>query len=313
MKFLMFIIPAIFLYGAYFEVNAADAQPLKAGTMAPTFSLPTLDGNREALRVWCGTNLSKPYINDQPYTVILSFWATYCKPCKKEIPELIKFYEKNSKKKIKIFLINMDKEGASVANPYVEENKVTLPVLLDPYHRTAERYKVKSLPALFVIAPDGTVKYSSVGYHENVSMDSLLTEVTSAIEEKREVVDIKEMNSPGESVGVAEALGDKADEQFVPEGEEDETDGGEVNDKSGDETASENAAIEADNNPNDEKPYIKPRKRWLAVARVECGNPVEDIARELGVETEDIRTWYKDLKTAALEIWKNEDRVVKEN
>ncbi len=69
----------------------SSGELLKSGNRAPSFSLPRLKGKRSVLNVWCGESLRKPYINDKKHTVILSFWATYCAPCMKEIPKLMKF------------------------------------------------------------------------------------------------------------------------------------------------------------------------------------------------------------------------------
>ncbi len=254
--------------------------PLSAGNEAPTFSLPTPEGNREALSVWCGDRLSKPYINDRPHTVILSFWATYCKPCKKEIPELIKFQERFRDRDVKTFLISIDKQGAQAVNPYMKENKVTLPVLLDPYRRTAERYNVKALPALFVIAPDGTIKYSSVGYRKEIALDSLLSEVVNAVSEKRDVVEPEITKYPAEEIRISD--GSAKRERKTEKSSNDRIPGGSHN-----------------------RYLIKPRDKWRAVAQVECGYSIQEVADELNVEVDEVRAWYEELKSAALEVWKN--------
>jgi thiol-disulfide isomerase/thioredoxin len=167
------------------DEEAITTPPLAPGNEAPTFSLPSLTGTREALNVWCGSTLSKPYVNNIPHTVILSFWATYCKPCQREIPELEKFAAKHSADNIKIFLISIDKEASTIVAPFVAEKKYSLPVILDPYRKTAERYLVKSLPALVVISPDGIIRYSSVGFKENEDFGAKLETIYTAIRDKK--------------------------------------------------------------------------------------------------------------------------------
>ena len=75
---------------------------LRPGVRAPSFSMLTLDGSRVALNELCGDTLLKPYTNKVHNTVILSFWATYCLPCQKEIPELQKFMANHTKDSIKL-------------------------------------------------------------------------------------------------------------------------------------------------------------------------------------------------------------------
>lgn len=154
----------IIFLAVFIAVSAEPSTLLTAGTKAPLFSLPVVNGKREALSVWCGEQLSKPYVNDKKHIVIISFWATYCQPCKKEIPALHSFYEKYKDKNIKIFLISIDSKGNAIVAPHIKEANYTLPVLLDPYKRTAERYGVKSVPSLFVIGEDGKIMYSAKGF-----------------------------------------------------------------------------------------------------------------------------------------------------
>jgi peroxiredoxin len=167
---------------------AADTSSiLQPGTAAPGFSLPTLTGTREVLSVYCGAQLSKPYVNNLHHIVILSFWATYCKPCQKEIPELHAFAEKHQKDSVKIFCVSIDKEGVDIVAPFVKEKNYTLPVLLDPYKATAQRYGVKSLPSLFVIGPDGAIRYSSTGFDEKTNLDEKLESMLAGVRQGRSV------------------------------------------------------------------------------------------------------------------------------
>jgi len=160
---------------------------LQPGTTAPGFSLPTLTGTREVLSVYCGAQLSKPYVNNIHHIVILSFWATYCKPCQKEIPELHAFAAKHQKDSVKIFCISIDKEGADIVAPFVKEKNYTLPVMLDPYKATAQRYGVKSLPSLFVIGPDGIIRYSSTGFDERTNLDEKLESMLAGVRQGKSV------------------------------------------------------------------------------------------------------------------------------
>lgn len=191
------------------------AEILPPGTEAPTFSMPSLSGKREALRVWCGKTLSKPYVNDTPHIVIISFWATYCKPCHKEIPELEKFYKKHKDEKIKIFLISIDTKGAGIVVPFAKERNYTLPILFDPYKKTSQRYGVESLPALFVIDPDGIIRYSSMGYKEENPIGETLEKVIAAMKEGKEVP-VGAGGEKGETVAVQDEKKGEAPAEITP-------------------------------------------------------------------------------------------------
>jgi thiol-disulfide isomerase/thioredoxin len=248
-------------------LHAADVTPIKAGTEAPSFSLPTLTGTREALSVWCGKTLSKPFVNSVPQTVILSFWATYCLPCQKEIPELMKFAEKHAGDKVKVFLVNIDPEGAAKAGPFVKDKGYTLPVLVDPYRKTAERYGVKELPSLVVIGADGVVRCSWSGYKAGTDLGAQLEKIMESINAGKPVV-LDAEQVAGETVAVPAS---------VPQ---------------------EPAAAAAP-----ETKTFSARQKWHAVAQIETGKTPDEVAQELGVSKVEVEQWYEELKKAALEMW----------
>jgi thiol-disulfide isomerase/thioredoxin len=241
---------------------------LAPGVEAPTFSLATLEGDRLALRTWCGEKLNKPYVNKDPHTVVLSFWATWCKPCQKEIPQLMKFSEAHRGEKLKVLCISVDKEGASVVQPFMKQKGYTLPVLLDPYSKTAERYGVRSVPALFVIAPDGMIQYSSMGFDEKVDLGAKLEGVYAKIVAGARVTAGK-VHVAGETV-TAESAGRDA--------------GGGVRTEQG----------------------IPAKERWKAVVRVECGESPEAVAEQVGVSAAQIRAWHQDIRKAAIGLWSSQ-------
>lgn len=252
-------------------LSAADKPAiLQPGTLAPTFSLPALAGDRVSLRLYCGDTLLKPHVNNIRQIVVLSFWATYCKPCRKEIPELMKFAAAHVADSVKILLVSIDKEGAPIVDPYVKENKFTLPVLLDPYRKTAERYGVSSLPALFVLDGKGTIRYSSVGFKENDPLDAKLESIVADIRANRPVAAALNV-AQGEAVAVEAAL------PVAP-------------------------ATAAPAAPVAPAP-LTAKDRWNAIVAVECGMSLEKLADSLKVEPQAIKGWYADLKSAATALW----------
>lgn len=243
------------------SASAAESTLLKPGTLAPTFMLPTLDNNRVALRVWCGDTLSSPYVNRIKHTVVISFWATYCKPCMYEMPQLMAFAKKHKGEPVKVFGVSIDKEGPAVVAPFVREKGWDLPCLLDPYSKTSERYGVKSIPALFVINPSGVIQFSAQGFEDGTDLveklDAVLADIAAGKGPSGRVL------VGGESVAVQPPAG--------------------------------TAAPVAD--------LITPQQKWRSVARIECGAKPDDVAREMGVSVETVRSWYDELKKSAMGVW----------
>ncbi len=255
------------LWQPVFGLNVPDTKLIPAGSVAPSFSLPTPSGDRVSLDLYCGKTLSKPYFNNVRHTVILSFWATYCKPCQKELPELQAFAQKHRKDNVIVLCVSIDKEGADIVAPFIKEKGYTTQVLLDPYTRTAERYGVHSLPALFVIDTMGVIRFTSHGYDENSPLEPKLEGVLRAI---REGTKIDAADEGGAVVPVDTAM-------------------------------SKSSASDSENSSGFSR--HSPKQRWNAIARVECGEPIEKVAASIGVTPSELHAWYDDLKKAATAIW----------
>jgi len=130
--------------------SGEPASDLKIGKPAPNFYLKTLNNEDVFLSNLCGKKKLK-------YPVLISFWATYCKPCKKEFPIFSKISDKYTEKGLKIFLINV-REPKERVETFIKENNITVPVLLDTYAKIAEKYNShKSVPNLFLIDKNGII------------------------------------------------------------------------------------------------------------------------------------------------------------
>ena len=189
---------ALLIFLVCFQPVTGNTALLPPGSAAPTFSLPALNGDRVSLRVFCGDTLIKPHINSVRQVVVLSFWATYCKPCQKEMPELMRFSKKHKDDSVKVFCISIDKEGASLVSPFIKEKGYSIPVLLDPYRKTAQRYGVEALPALFVIDPYGKIAFSAIGYDGSEPLDVKLERIVLEVRQGKKV----EIGYSGETVKI---------------------------------------------------------------------------------------------------------------
>jgi peroxiredoxin len=134
---------------AFTAINCSSAKP---GGAAPDFELQNLEGQTVSLSDYRGS------------VVMLNFWASWCGPCRYEMPFLQEVYEdtKWEATGLVILAVNMG-ESPSVAGDFMEINDFTFPVLLDRTEDVAEMYNVRAIPATFFIDERGIIRYSDVG------------------------------------------------------------------------------------------------------------------------------------------------------
>ena len=92
--------------------------------------------------------------------VLVNFWATWCPPCRKEIPDLEALYERFGSQGLVIFGIS--DEEASRVEPFIRDRKVTFPILLDPGRKVNEAFIVEGIPKSFVYDRDGKLVSQSI-------------------------------------------------------------------------------------------------------------------------------------------------------
>jgi len=132
------------------EGNDAAAQVNKK---AADFSLASLDGQTVSLADYHAKK-----------KVVVSFWASWCGPCRLELPVLADFYKKYHKddSNFEILAISIDDERAE-AEAYASKAKLPFPVLWDPGSKTADSYSVNAIPSMFVIDSNGKIVYGNTG------------------------------------------------------------------------------------------------------------------------------------------------------
>jgi thiol-disulfide isomerase/thioredoxin len=165
-------------------ISQETEDPLCVECEAPTFSLPSIDQEYVSLRDFCGKELRKPWINKTKHVVVLSFFATWCEPCKAEIPHLTKLKEEFKDQPIKFFLIDVGEDREEVLN-YITSAGVEIPVLLDRYKKTAERFDALTLPRLFVLDKNGLIQRKQKGFTNPQDFEIEMRElITLLLEEK---------------------------------------------------------------------------------------------------------------------------------
>lgn len=145
-----------------------SAVPAQADFPAPGLTLTDLQGTSVSLADYSGQ------------VVLVNLWATWCPPCKEEMPALEAFYKKHKQDGFVIVAINDGDPEADVLQ-FVDEYGLTFPVWLDPtYIATEQAFKTLNLPSSFVIDRDGTVVLRWVG---GVNLKTLEKHVSPIIEE----------------------------------------------------------------------------------------------------------------------------------
>ncbi|MEH7375503.1 redoxin domain-containing protein [Neobacillus drentensis] len=128
--------------------TTASQEGLAIGGKAPDFELKTLTGETVKLS------------NLKGKKVMLNFWATWCPPCKAEMPAMEKF-SKQMEKDIVILAVNIDPQLD--VQGFVDENKITFPIPLDADDKVNETYQVLSIPTTYFIDSKGMIQNKYVG------------------------------------------------------------------------------------------------------------------------------------------------------
>ena len=94
--------------------------------------------------------------------VLVNFWATWCEPCRDEMPSLERLRAKLSGRPFEVLTVNYG-EGVPRIQAFLRKEKISLPVLLDPEKESALEWKAGGLPMTFLVDATGRVRYSAFG------------------------------------------------------------------------------------------------------------------------------------------------------
>lgn len=142
----------------------------KAGTQAPDFSLPALFKNQGEISL-------RPYLGK---VVLVDFWASWCAPCKKSLPELGRIHKRNPD--MVVLALSID-ENRGKAMDFIMDRDTSLVYLHDAKREVAERFDLGGMPSAYLIDKKGMLRNRFDGYGPG-ELKSMETEVRKLLEEK---------------------------------------------------------------------------------------------------------------------------------
>lgn len=156
-------------------VDAATASVLPAesatggstdqGKVAPDFALKSTEGKMVKLSDYRGK------------VVILDFWATWCPPCRAEIPDFVSLYSQYRDKGFQMLGISLDEGGLKDVVPFMKDHAMNYPVVLGTQDVVSAYGGIRGIPTTFVIDKNGHVRASFVGYRQASVFENMLKQL----------------------------------------------------------------------------------------------------------------------------------------
>jgi thiol-disulfide isomerase/thioredoxin len=125
---------------------------------APAFALQSRDGAKVSPAQYKGD------------VVMINFWATWCVPCRQEMPKLEALYQRYNKLGFKLLAVNVENNPDGVKK-WLAETPVSFPVLFDTKSEVSKLYKVETMPTTVIVGKDGTMRYLHHGYQAGYEND----------------------------------------------------------------------------------------------------------------------------------------------
>jgi len=135
----------------------ASAQSTNVGSEMPAYQAKALDGG------------SFDLAHERGNVVFLNLWATWCGPCRFEIPELERLQKEYGSRGFKVVGVSLDESGPEGVQEFVKQNNMTYPVVLDPDQKLANLFQTSVIPTSVVIDRKGRIvwkKYSAIDPHD---------------------------------------------------------------------------------------------------------------------------------------------------
>ncbi len=153
------------------QVLLPGVKEIKPPRPAPDFEAPTLDGAPFRLSAHRGS------------VILLNFWATWCPPCRTEIPDLVALQRELGDRGLLVIGVSTDEGGAEVVAPFAENFQINYPVVLDDGSVSEAYGGIWALPTTVIIDRAGRIRYEVIGIFPTKEMrpwlEALLDESAS--------------------------------------------------------------------------------------------------------------------------------------
>ena len=127
------------------------AKMIQPGFKVPNFTFPDINGREVSLSSQRGK------------VVLVNVWATWCPPCRREMPSMQRLYEKFKGKNFEILAVSIDSEGREAVEPFMRKMNLTFPALLDPGETIRPLYGITGVPESFIIDQQGILVEKIIG------------------------------------------------------------------------------------------------------------------------------------------------------
>ncbi len=147
----LIVLTAIFIAGYLVMDRTTGNKIITSGDPAPEFRLQKFDGGSVSLADLRGK------------VVMVHFWATWCPPCVEEMPTLDRLHHSSLGKDFEMLAVSVDEGGAGAVAPFIQKNRLNLPVLFDPGSEVARLYGTYKFPETYIVDRKGVVRYKAIG------------------------------------------------------------------------------------------------------------------------------------------------------
>tara|TARA_B100000809_G_C15122524_1_gene524905 strand:+ start:945 stop:1451 length:507 start_codon:yes stop_codon:yes gene_type:complete len=130
---------------------ATSVNALEIGQLAPDFTLKSMAGANLKLTEQRGN------------IIVINFWASWCGPCRKEMPVLQDFYDKYQSLGVSVWGVNVEQENQA-GRDFLADLNLSFPILFDASNTISAMYQVEAMPTTIIVDRDGLVRYAFKGY-----------------------------------------------------------------------------------------------------------------------------------------------------